>query len=282
MSRNNQERLGARQSADSVPSVGPSENTFSFATPTEFVELPTGGKHYPEGHPLHSQEHVEIRYMTAKDEDILSSKTLLRKGIAIERLIQNIFVDKSIDTNTLYIGDKNAILVATRITGYGAEYKTRTTCPACTTTADFEYNLSELNVYKGEDWEDYAIKNHTDDRYIITLPQTKVDVEVRLLTSKDEIYLSGLIASKKKKNLPESNLTDQLKMMIVSVNGHADQKSIQAFINGLPARDSRYLRTAYEKVVPNVDMTQLFSCGSCGFEQEVSMPFTAAFFWPNR
>ncbi len=90
------------------------------------------------------------------------------------------------------------------------------------------------------------------------------------------------MASKKRKNLPESNLTDQLRMMIVSVNGHADQKSIQAFINGLPARDSRYLRAAYEKVVPNVDMTQLFSCASCGFEQEVSVPFTADFFWPKR
>jgi hypothetical protein len=282
LSRNNQDRLSAHPAADPVPTTGPSEATFSFSTPTEFVELPTGGQYYPEGHPLHGASQVEIRYMTAKDEDILSSKTLLKKGLAIERFLQNIFVDRSIDTNTLYIGDKNAILVAARITGYGEEYRTRTTCPACTTTSDFSYDLSELSVYPGNEWEDFAIKKHSDDRFLITLPQTEVDVEVRLLASKDEIYLAKHLANKKKRGLPESSLTDQLRMLIVSVNGHTDSKSIQTFINGLPARDSRYLRTAYEKIVPNVDMTQTYNCDSCGFEQEVTVPFTADFFWPKR
>jgi len=82
--------------------------------------------------------------------------------------------------------------------------------------------------------------------------------------------------------MPESNLTDQLKLIIVSVNGYDDGKSINTFVDGMPAKDSTYLRRAYEKLVPNIDLSVPFSCPSCGFEQEVSMPFTAAFFWPNR
>ena len=148
MSRNNEERLGAHKSADPVPPMTPSGESFSFATPTEFVELPTGGKYYPEGHTLRGKDSVEIRYMTAKDEDILSSKTLLKRGIALDRLLQSIIIDRTIDINTLYIGDKNAILVAARVTGYGEEYKAKTTCPSCASTVEFEYNLSQLNKIK--------------------------------------------------------------------------------------------------------------------------------------
>tara|TARA_R100001510_G_C7653114_1_gene211156 strand:+ start:2217 stop:3065 length:849 start_codon:yes stop_codon:yes gene_type:complete len=282
LSRNNQERLGAPKSAAPAPPIAQTGESFSFATPTEFVDLPTGGKYYPEGHPLHGQDSVEIRYMTAKDEDILSSTTLLKKGIALDRLLQSVLVDRSIDINTLYIGDKNAILVAARVTGYGEAYNARTSCPSCRSVVNFEYDLSQLGVRKGEKWGDYAIRRHVDDRFIITLPHSKVDVEVRLLTSKDEDYLSQLRDNKKKKKLPESNLTDQLRMIVCSVNGHADPKSLQAFVEGLPARDSRYLRTAYELIVPNVNMSQEFSCESCGHAQEVTVPLSADFFWPDR
>jgi hypothetical protein len=281
LSRNNEERFGARKSADPAPPMAPSGESFSFATPTEFVELPTGGKYYPEGHPLHGKDSVEIRYMTAKDEDILSSQTLLKKGVAIDRLLQNILVDKAVDINNLYIGDKNAILVAARVTGYGEKYSAKTTCPTCLSSMDFEYDLAELTPYDGKEWSDYTIKNHTDDRFIITLPYSKVDVEVRLLKSRDEDYLLELRENKAKKKLPESNLTDQLRMIVVSVNGHSDPKSLSAFVDGLPARDSKYLRSAYDRVVPNVDMSQEFSCEICGTAQEVTVPLTAGFFWPQ-
>lgn len=262
--------------------MAPSGESFSFATPTELVELPTGGKHYPEGHPLHGKDCVEIRYMTAKDEDILSSKTLLKKGLAVDRLLQNILVDQTIDINSLYIGDKNALLVASRITGYGESYNAMMTCPSCMSKVEFEFDLSKLKTYHGDDWGDFAIRKHTDDRFMITLPHSGVEAEVRLLTSKDEDYLSKLAESKKKKNLPESNLTDQLRMIVVSVNGHSDPKSLKAFTDGLPAIDSRYLRSAYDKIIPTVDMSQEFSCKVCGHEQEVTVPFTAGFFWPQR
>ena len=280
MSRNNSERLGARKAPDAPPAEQTSGG-FQFATPTEFVDLPTRGKNYPEGHPLHNLDQVEIRFMTAKDEDTLSSRTLLKKGLAIERFLQNIFIDKSIDVNTLTIGDKNAVLIASRITGYGPEYVTNVTCPACGTTNRHEFDISDLDVYHGDEWEDYDIQSHGEN-FIVKVPYSKVDVEVRTLTSRDEQYLSKLTESKKKKGLPEASLTDQMKMIVVSVNGHTDSKSVATFVDGMPARDSIYLRKAYERVVPNIDLTRPFGCSACGFEQEVTLPFTADFFWPKR
>ena len=274
------DRLGAHQPADAPP-VEESNPGFSFSTPTEFVDLPSRGKYYPEGHPLRDKEQVEIRYMTAKDEDILSSKTLLKNGMAIERFVKNILVDPAINTDTLLVGDKNAVLVASRITGYGEIYEAKTMCPSCTATSKQEYDLETLDVYYGDDWGDYEVRPNGNN-FVITVPQTKVAVEVQLLNSRDEQYLAKLTESKRKKKLPESALTDQLKLIIVSVNGYNDGKSINTFVDGMPAKDSAYLRRAYEKLVPNVDLSVPFSCPSCGFEQEVSMPFTAAFFWPNR
>ena len=274
------DRLGAQPPADAPPVEEPSQG-FSFSTPTEFVDLPSRGKYYPEGHSLRDKEQAEIRFMTAKDEDILSSRTLLKNGLAIERLVKNILVDRTIDTDTLLVGDKNAILVASRITGYGDSYEARTMCPSCTTTTNQEYDLSSLSVYYGGEWGEFDVRQQ-DESFVVTVPQSKVEVEVRLLTSKDEQHLSKLTESKRKKKLPENNLTDQLKHIIVSVNGHSDGKSITTFVDGMPARDSSYLRKAYEKIVPNIDLSVPFNCSSCGFEQEVSMPFTAACFWPNR
>lgn len=286
MSRNNQERLGARQSDAGIPipeAAGEnSESTFSFTTPTEFVDLPTGGRFYAEGHPLYGKDHIEIRYMTAKDEDILSSKALLKKGLAIDRLLQNIIVDKSINTNDLYIGDKNAVLIAARITGYGEDYSVRMTCPSCMSSIDHTFDLSEIKNTDGSEWGEYNIKTLHDDRFSISLPISKVEVEVKLLKSKDENYLVKLAESKKKKGLPESSLTDQIRAIIVSVDGSTSDKKVNSFIEHMPARDSRYLRAAYDLAVPNVEMKQIFPCTSCEFDQEVTVPFTAAFFWPDR
>ena len=146
--RNNEDRVGAPSSDTSAPTpdLVSEKSPLTFATPTEFVELPTKGRFYPEGHPLYNVEEIEIRFMTAKDEDILSSKTLLKKGVAIDRLLQNVVVNKQINIGDLFVGDKNALIVASRITGYGPEYDTRVTCPACSKTSDFSFNLEDLSL----------------------------------------------------------------------------------------------------------------------------------------
>jgi hypothetical protein len=120
MTRNNDERTGAKSAPD-APSVvlnKQAAETFNFSVPTEFVDMPSKGKYYPKEHPFHNKESVEIKFMTAKEEDILTSRALLKKGIAIDRMLQSILME-NVDVDSLLVGDKNALVVAARITGYG-------------------------------------------------------------------------------------------------------------------------------------------------------------------
>jgi hypothetical protein len=285
LARNNSRRTGAedeKPGAKKVDSPPPNLAPLDFSTPTEFVELPSEGRYYPEGHPLHNESVVEIRHMTAKDEDILTSRALLKKGIALDRFLQNVLVDKRIDMNSLYVGDKNAILVGARITGYGPEYETQVTCPVCATINKFTFHLEEGKVYSGGEFGDYDIVENHEGTFTIKTPVTKLDVEVKLFTGKEEKYLMKSAEMKKKKNLPETSLTDQLHMMILSVDQRDDNITIRSFIDNMPARDARYIREAYDKIVPNVDLAQDFMCNTCDYETDrMEVPFTADFFWPK-
>jgi predicted RNA-binding Zn-ribbon protein involved in translation (DUF1610 family) len=257
------------------------KSILDFVSPTEFVELPSKGLAYSEEHPLHGQDVIEIRYMTAKDEDILTSETLLRKGLALERLLENIIINKTIDPKTMLIGDRNAVIIAARASGYGNTYETKTTCPNCGTGASMVFDLStpkiqELNFESLE----FITKNETGN-FVIKLPQTDFSVEVRLLTGKDEQYLTQLAQNKKKNKLGDSAMTDQYKMMIVSVEGVTDKSTLAKFIEVMPASDSRFLRKAYKSIIPNIKITDDFSCTSCGHEQELEVSFGADFFWPD-
>ena len=285
MARNNSDRTG-NGTPDPTPSpLTPEalqEKLFSFPKPTELVDLPSKGRYYPEDHPLHNKETIEIRYMTAKDEDILTSKSLLKKGVALDRLLKNVIVDKSIELDTILVGDKNAILIATRISGYGEEYVTNVACPSCGETSRVEFDLEESrNVYEGNDIEEYDISLTSSGTFNVRLPLTDVVVEVRLMSGADEKRLTSRIQSKKKHRLPETFLTDQLSMMIVSVNGNPDNSLKKLLLDGMPAKDARYLRKAYEKVVPTVDLTHQFQCQNCNHEGEMGVPFTTDFFWPK-
>jgi len=280
LSRNNADRLGSGARDLNQGSSPAGSAPLSFSTPTEFVELPTKGRYYPEGHPLHDVGELEIRYMTAKDEDILTSKTLLQKGIAIDRFLRNILVDKTINIDELYVGDKNAILIAARITGYGEEYNFGAPCPVCSAISQQLIDLTNLTTYYGEELDECMQKTDAGT-FLIQLPTSNVNLEVRLMRSVDEDYLVKLAENKRKKNLPESSLTDQLTRMIVSVNGDTSSATISRFVDTMPARDSRYLRSNYFKIVPDIDMTFDFSCRTCTHSQEMGVPLTAEFFWPK-
>ena len=280
MPRNNEERLGVKDEGQNppIPVDNNNQSPLSFVTPTEFVELPTKGKFYPEDHPLHNKESIEIRYMTAKDTDILTSKSLLKKGIAIDRMLHNLLIDKNIKVDDLYIGDKNALIVAARVSGYGSEYNTSVTCPSCGTTAEHLFNLEEIEV-KDSQYEDIKISD--EGTFIVELPKTKVKAECNLLTGRAEKQLSASMEKRKKHKLPEATLTQLLKSFIVSLNGETDKVVIEQFVENMPALDSKYLRAVYDKVVPNVDMKHLYNCDSCGAETTLDIPFSVNFFWPN-
>jgi len=284
MTRNNEERTGASNIDDPAPppmmDMSP-EQPFSFVTPTEFVDLPSEGKYYPEGHVLHNKDSVEIRYMTAKDEDILTSKSLLKKGIALDRLLRNVIIDKSINPNELVLGDKNAILVATRISGYGPFYNVKVTCPMCLSNSENDINLSELESSNGFE----SLKKHDvrceDELFLLTLPKMQVEVGLKITTSADETEMIQKSEKRKKLKLPEAALTEQFKLLIKSVNGSTNPSHINELIDCMPALDSKYLREVYAEVTPNVDMTHDFQCTVCEYEGEVVVPFTAEFFWPK-
>ena len=218
--------------------------------------------------------------MTAKDEDVLTSKSYLKKGIAIDRLLQNVIINKSIDVNSLLSGDKNAIIIATRTTGYGSSYQTKITCPSCGTQGKIDFDLDEeATVTSSEEIE--GVVDNGDGTFVATTPRGNIAVKMKLLTGAAEKKLLKLTANKKKNNQPESTLSDQLRMAIVSVGGQEDQMMINMFIRSMPASDARYLRDVYSRKMPNVELKHEFECQSCGYEQELEVPLTSDFFWPK-
>ena len=288
--RNNQDRLGgpsgAVESQDAPPPVKTETGSdlLSFVLPTEFVELPSRGEFYPPDHPLHKKDTVEIKFMTARHEDILTSPALLKQGVAVDRLLKELIIDKTIDYDSLLVGDKNALTIGARTTGYGSEYKINVTCPSCLTVGEHGFDLSKLkNVFpEEEELKEFGIERTQENTFFITLPTTKVKIEARLLTGKDEKAIEAHRKMLKKHSGVEPGLTDQLKHIIVSANGETRRHIIEEFVENMPAMDSKFFRVCYAAITPNVEMKQDFSCSACGHEQEVNVPLTAQFFWPGQ
>jgi len=280
--RNNEERFGAVAQVDSAPSLvettSNNSNALNFVAPTDFVELPSKGQFYPEDHPLHNKEHLEIRQMTAKDEDILTSRSLLKKGVAIERLLENLIVDKTINIAELLVGDKNAIMIRARISAYGDLYETKIQCPYCTSLNSHEFNLEDI---KPKEFKKSLATSTKNGAFTIELPTSKVKVEVRFLTGEDEARLLAVSEKKKQHNLLDNSVTDQMKSFIVSVNNVTDRGEVYSFVDNMLAKDSRYLRNTYIDLVPNIELTQNFKCQSCSTEMDMEVPFTTDFFWPK-
>lgn len=271
----------AKSAEAAAPPTEPQTGFLNFVTPTEMVDLPSKGKYYPEGHPWHNKEQVEIKFMTAKEEDILTSRTLLKKGIAIDRLIKSVCVDR-VDVSGLLSGDKNALMIAARITGYGPEYDVNLACPVCTARNEYTWDLGTVDLMKlDEEWMEKYNVEQTPRGYRIQLPRTKAVVNVRFLTGQDEDKLDKLSQNKKKSNLGESRMTDQFRTMIVDINDHSDPSLIAKFSQNMPAMDAKVLRQSYAKMKPDVDTSLTYICPECGSDTEVEMPMTAQFFWPE-
>ena len=286
MSRNNQDRVGSTPVHTEVSPaiqnlISENQSNLSFVAPTEFVDLPSKGQFYPPNHPLYNQEYVEIKFMTAKEEDILADKTLLKKGLAIDRLIKSVLVNRSIDPNTLLLGDKNSILISCRINGYGSEYDTKLICPVCFAHGRHEFNLDEVERRTSGDLEELNVQQTEAATFIMRTPKLGTTVECRLLSGVDEKNLVKIAQRQKKLKLPESTLTNQLKTIIVSVDGQTDNQVIESFIGACPAADSRYIRKTYQKCVPAVELREEYVCGECGASTIVDVPFTTDFFWPQ-
>ena len=281
MIRKNEERFGPRNTGSDETPQQSGGSPLQFVTPTEFVELPSLGRAYPVGHPLHMQETIEIRYMTAKDEDILSSRSLLKSGVALDRLIKNLIVDKNISADSILVGDRNAIIIAARRSAYGHLYNTKVNCPNCGEVNKKSFDLTKPKILHGEASEEYDVVRLDTGNYEITLPRSNYKVVVKLLTGKEEQYMIKKM-TKKNNKVEDSLITNQMKMFIVSVQGYSDPMIIDQFINMAPAIETRYLRNAYNTLVPDIKISKDFECSSCGYEQELEVPMGADFFWPER
>jgi len=281
LSRNDINRVGGahKQSDPPVTNVEGGFDPLSFVTPTEFVELPSKGLCYPEGHPLHGEETIEIKFMTAKEEDILSSRALLKKGIAIERFLQSVIVNKNIKAKDLLVGDRNAILISSRASGYGNLYETKVNCPACGERNELAFDLLDKKTKETQVNELFASTG--GGTFSTKMPFSKFAITFRLLNGEDETYLAKASTMKKKNYSMDSVLTEQYNRMIVSIEGHTDRKIISTYVNAMPTLDSTHLRKCYKSATPDVQIVKNFECSSCGHEQEMEVPFGADFFWPD-
>jgi hypothetical protein len=249
-----------------------------FDIPVELITLPSQGKLYPSDHPFHDAEGVEVRSMTAREEDLLTSTALHKSGQVINKLVESCLCNKSVNVDTLLTGDRDAILIALRVIGYGAAYKVKLSCPECDASFTHSFELNKLHI-KGLGAEPVS---PGVNRFAFQLPLSKAAVDFKLLTCGEEKEMNVQSEQKKKNSAqPESKITTRLFHSILSINGQEDRGKIATISSNLRAGDSRSLRNYISKVEPAIDMTQDVQCASCGTVSEVDVPLTANFFWPD-
>jgi len=279
--RNNEERLGAAPNEDSPILSQNLQDPLNFVVPTMHVELPSKGLHYEAQHPLHAADSVEIRFMTAKDEDILTSPGLIKKRIVLDRLLQSLILDRRVRVEDLLLGDKNAILIQARISGYGQWYEARMSCPACGEDQTDEFDLEECATIEESEFEFDEVATMENGNFMVTLPRTEAQCEIKLFRGAEEKVILKTMDTKGK-NKESNTLTQQLKLMIQSVNGYDDPKVVNYFVDHMPVADSRMLRYFYDKISPNVSLKTEFECENCDHSEDVEVPLTVDFFWPKQ
>ena len=241
-----------------------------FNLPTETVELPSKGLLYPEDSPLSSGT-IEMKYMTAKEEDILTNQNYIRQGVVIDKLLESLIVTEGINYADILIGDKNAIMIAARILAYGKDY-------------EIEYNGEKITVDLSEiDPKplDITLYQKGKNEFEFSLPFSGNVVTYKILSHGDEINIEKEIKGLKKIDKQASfEVTTRLKHMITSINGSREQKDIRTFVDtALLAKDARALRENYTQLSPDTNM--VFSYDKDGVEEDVDLPISLNFFWPD-
>jgi hypothetical protein len=237
--------------------------------PTEVVDLPSKGLLYPEDSPLSSGK-VEVKYMTAREEDILTSANLIKQGVVVEKLLESLIVDKSIKVDDLLIGDKNSVLIAARILAYGKEYE-----------IEFlgQKMVVDLTQLKDNKLDESLVSNGVNE-FEFELPATKRKLTFKMLTSGDEKSIDAEVKGYEKVDGIGYEGTTRLKHQIISIDGDTKRASINSFVdNEFLSRDSIAFRTYVNEIIPDVDMTSTYTDEN-GEEKEFTVPMTVTFLWP--
>ena len=245
--------------------------------PTEVITLPSEGKCYPEDHPLSSGE-LEIKYMTAKEEEILASQNLISKGVVLDKLFESIIADKKINIDDIIIGDKNAIVLATRILGYGPEYKIQV--PSIEGQTELQIDLSKVQT-KDVDLD----KLNRENIYEWVTPVGKNVIKWKMLTHGDEKMIDTDVRAMNRLNKDgaSAELTTRYRYMIKSVDGKEDTKSIVDFVNNkFLARDTRAFRTHIKELQPDMKMEFEYDNPNTGEKEMTPIPMGVGFFWPSE
>ena len=242
--------------------------------PSEIIDLPSEGRLYPEGHPC-KEGKIEIKYMTAKEEDILTSQNLIKKGRVIETLIDSLIVTDGIKCDDLILGDKNAVMVAARILAYGPDYTVTLNLPQLDEPLEHQFDLSKCPFKEIDKSVDLSTNSFT-----CKLPTSKTKVKFKILTGHEEKMIESELKSLRKLNqqvTPE--LTTRLRYVITEVNGDSEQTTINDFVNNMLSRDSLYLRKEINKIAPDIELSQEINIE--GDSVKVDIPMTVNFFWPD-
>ena len=261
-----------------APPIPPTKQESKY--PSEIVQLPSEGHFYPGNDPL-SKGEVEIKMMTAKEEDILTNESLIKKGTVLNKLLEALILDKSIKIDNLLLSDKIALFVASRRLAYGDSYgPLKITCTKCREESDTIVNLAQI---KSKDF-DFTKYQKGINVFDFTLPFSKRPIQIKLLTTGDEnqidVELKALSKFSKVGNTSE--VTTRLKYVIVSVDGNADREFIRKFVDSeLLSRDTIELRKFIREISPEIDTHFDFECSHCNHIERTALPFTAQFFWPD-
>ena len=244
-----------------------------YKFPTEVIDLPSEGKVYPKESPLSSGK-LELKYMTTREEDILMSENLIKKGVVIDKLLDSLVVTKGVKQGDLIVGDKNAVLVASRILAYGPEYTVEVTNPNdVDEKIEHTFDLSKCPFKELSKDVDYS-----DNSFDFTTPVGKNKLKFKLLTGADEVLIEKDIKQSSKFGV-SSDITTRLRYTVTEVDGDTKSSTISEFTQNLLARDSVALRGYIRDIAPDIDLTSEVEIG--GETVSVAIPLTVEFFWPQ-
>jgi hypothetical protein len=263
-------------------------SSIQYQVPRSTIQLPSEGILYPIESPL-AKGSVDIHHMTAREEDILSSRNLLKQGRALDELLQSCIETTNVNGSDILSCDRNALFVAIRISGFGQDYPINVTCTSCAKNQIHNVDLSTLNARTPSEIGTSPLTPNTN-LFECTLPQTKLLVRFKFLTGRDEQVITQhqdkiqQVESNNKNHLltvqNEKEITLRMKQMIVSINDETNVAVLSDTINSLPTRDSRAFRKYVESIEPGLEMKSNFVCKYCMNEEVVDIPISTEFFWP--
>jgi hypothetical protein len=255
----------------------PSYEQRNYPFPTEVISLPSKGLCYPEQHPL-SKGEITIKLMTAKEEDILTSTNLIKKGIHIDKLLESIIIEPGVSPNDLLIGDKNAVLVASRVLAFGSDYDITVNDPSENEPVEVTVDLSKIQIKEVD-----ATKLNRRNEYDFILPISKTPIKFKLLTHGDEVAISKDIEAAEKTLKQGNEITARYRRIIVEVDGNRDFGHISNFVtNRLLAGDSKGLRKYISQITPDLDLKFEYESPFTGEKEALRIPFGIDFFYPSE